>query len=404
LKRVVVRTFGTFQDRNFRWFWIGRLSSTGGFQIRNVVRGWLVYSLTGSALALSWVGVGWSAATLVFSLVGGAVSDRLRKRDLLIGGQVLSSALLFGVAMLVSSGMIQVWHLAVSSLLLGGIFSFMMPARQALLADMVSRRVLLNAMALSAVGMALMGMVSSTVGGVLIERLGAGPVYFCVALLYAGTIAAYSRLPGGSRSSLRSLSLRSDVLEGARYVLQQPTLLAMMGLELCRVVFYMPYRTFFPVFASDVFEVGAVGLGLLSGTAAVGGLLGSLAIAGLGDIQRKGQLLLITGGVSGLGVALFAAAPSFQLALVWLLLVNALGNAYMVTRSTLLQTVTDKRMRGRVVSFSRLVWGLMPLGTLPAGAVADAFGVRLTVTVLGVMVVVVFALLALLQPGLRRLE
>jgi MFS family permease len=147
-----------------------------------------------------------------------------------------------------------------------------------------------------------------------------------------------------------------------------------------------------------------MGLGLLSGVAAVGGLLGSLAIAALGDIQWKGPLLLITGGVGGLGLILFARAPSFHLALACLLVVNGSGTAYMVTRSTLLQTMTDRRMRGRVVAFNRLVWGLMPLGTLPAGAMADAFGAPLTITVLGVMVVVVFGLLTVLQPSLRQLQ
>jgi MFS family permease len=403
-RRVLSRTFDAFRDRSFRWFWMGRLGATAAFQVRNVVRGWLVYNLSGSALALSWVGVGWSAATLVFSPVGGAVSDRIRKRDLLVWCQAVATLLLFGVALLISSGMIRIWHLAFSSLVLGVIFSFTMPAREALLAEMVPRRVLLNAMALSAVGMALMGMVSSTAGGVLIERYGAGVVYFCVAALYAVTAGAYLKLPATEGSSPGSVSLRSDMIDGARYVFRHPTLLGMMALELCRVIFYMPYATFYPVFASDVFHVGAVGLGLLSGAAAVGGLLGSLTMAAVGDIQWKGRLLLITGVVGGVGLILFALAPSFELALGCLVIVSAAGNAYMVTRSTLLQTVADRRMRGRVVSFSRLVWGLMPLGTLPAGAAADAFGVRLTVTLEGVMVVLVFVLLALVQPGLRKLR
>jgi len=401
---LVARTFAAFRDRNFRWFWFGRLSGTGAFQIRNVVRGWLVYQLTGSALALSWVGVGWSIATLVFSLVGGVVSDRIRKRDVLLGGQAFSSAIILGVALLVSSEMIRVWHLALSSLLLGGVFSFMMPARQALLSEIISRKVLLNAMALSAVGMALMGMVSSTIGGLLIESVGAGAVYFLVASLYFATIWMYFKLPNPEGALPGRVSLRSDLVEGTRYILRHPDLLALMGLELCRVIFYMPYQTFLPVFASDVFHVGAVGLGLLSGTASAGGLVGSLAIAALGDVRWKGQLLLATGGIAGLGLIIFAQSPSFLLALACLLVVNAASNAYMVTRSTLLQTMTDRWMRGRVVSFFRLIWGLMPLGTLPAGALADAVGAPLMVTLEGVAVALVFILLALSQPGLRRLR
>ena len=404
MNRLVIRTFSAFRDRNFLWFWFGRLGSTAAFQIRNVVRGWLVYNLTGSALALSWVGAGWSVATLVFSLVGGAVSDRIRKRDLLIGGQALFAMVLFSVGLLISSGMIQLWHLAASSLLLGGFFAFMMPTRQALLSEMIPRKMLLNAMALSVLGMSLMGIISSTIGGFLIEGIGAAPVYYLITLLYIITVWIYTRLPSTDGGSLRSTSIQSDLVEGIRYALRQPALLGLMILELCRVIFYMPYRTFFPVFASDVFEVGAVGLGLLSGVSSVGGLLGSLGIAALGDIQWKGQLLLVTGGLSGVGLILFAQAPSFPLALACLLVINLAGNAYMVTRSTLLQTMTDRRMRGRVVSISRLVWGLMPLGTIPAGALADAIGVRLTVTLLGGIVILTTLLLTLLKPDLRRLQ
>ena len=183
-----------------------------------------------------------------------------------------------------------------------------------------------------------------------------------------------------------------------------PELMAMLSLELVRVIFYMPYMTLLPVFAADVFNVGASGLGLLRGASSLGGMLGSLGIASLGDVRRKGLLLLGSGMLSGAGLILLGQSPSLPVAMIAMLLLTVMSNAYMVTRSTLVQSVSSPRMRGRVAGFSRLIFGLMPLGDLPAGALTDAVGAPLTVTLLGVAVVVSFLLIGLLQPRLRNLE
>ncbi|MFH1084519.1 MAG: MFS transporter, partial [Chloroflexota bacterium] len=108
-------TFQSLRNRNFRWLWLGSLASSGTFQLGTVAQGWLVYELTGSAFALGWVGAGWSISSLVLSLYGGAISDRVEKRDLLLwtrGAMILNS---LAIAALISSGAIQVWHLAASS-------------------------------------------------------------------------------------------------------------------------------------------------------------------------------------------------------------------------------------------------------------------------------------------------
>jgi MFS family permease len=178
----------------------------------------------------------------------------------------------------------------------------------------------------------------------------------------------------------------------------------MLSLEVARVVLFMPYMTLLPVFAADVFSTGAVGLGLLQGGSSLGGMLGSLIVASLGDVRRKGLLLLGSGMLAGVGLILLGQAPSFVAALVALLLATLMSSAYMVTRSTLVQSLSSPRMRGRMAGFSHLIFGLMPLGNLPAGALADAIGAPLTVTLQGLVIVAVFLLIGLLQPRLRRLQ
>lgn len=402
--RALSRTFDAFRNRWYRWFWAGRAMGSIAFRIRPVVRGWLIYDLTGSALALSAVSASWGVATFLFSLPGGALCDRFNRRTLVILGQAGAAALFLSVALLIFSGAIQVWHLAVSSFAMGLVFAFIIPARTALLSDLLPRQALLNAMALTMVGMGLMGVFASTLGGVLLAEIGAGPVYVFMGLLYVGAMGLYLRVPSPEQREARGTSIRGDLVEGGRYVRTKPELISLMGLELARVLLYMPYMTLLPVFAEDVFDSGAVGLGLLRGASSLGGMLGSLFVASLGDVRHKGLLLLGSGMLAGVGLIGLGQAPSLIMGMVAMLLATIVSNAYMVTRSTLVQTVSSPRMRGRVAGFSRLIFGLMPLGGLPLGALTDAVGVRLTVTLQGVAVVAVFLLIGLAQPRLRTLE
>lgn len=124
-----------------------------------------MYSLTGSALALSWVNASWSVATFLLSLIGGTVSDRVNKRKLLTSAQAIGGAIPLGVAVLIFSGAIRVWHLALSTFLLGVLFSFVIPSRRALLTELMPRKALMNAMALSTVSMSLTRIFSSGVSG-----------------------------------------------------------------------------------------------------------------------------------------------------------------------------------------------------------------------------------------------
>lgn len=402
--RTLSQTFDAFRLCWYRWFWSARALGAIAFRFRAVVRGWLIYNLTGSAFALSAVSAAWGVSTFLFSAPGGTISDRFNRRNLIIVGQAIVAGAFLIISLLIFSGGIRVWHLAASSLVMGLVFSFVIPARTALLSDLMPQEALLNAMALSMVGMGLMGVLASSVSGVLVEEVGAGTVYVIMGLLYVVAIGVYLKVPSPEQGERRRSSIGVDLVEGSRYVRTKPELMAIFGLELVRVILYMPYMTLLPVFAADVYDSGAVGLGLLRGASSLGGMLGSLIIASLGDVRRKGLLLLGSGALTGVGLILLGQAPSFAVALVALLLVTVMSNAYMVTRSTLVQTVSSPRMRGRVAGFSRLIFGLMPLGDLPVGALTDAIGAPLTVTLQGMAVVAVFLLIGLTQPRLRRLE
>jgi hypothetical protein len=170
---------------------------------------------------------------------------------------------------------------------------------------------------------------------------------------------------------------------------------------LTRVLFFQ-YTMLLPLSAGEVFLTGGVGLGLLRAARGVGSVIGSLITAWRGGTQSRFGLLLGSGALAGVALILFGQTRSFALALVALSVVAVGEYVYMITRSTLLQSVPDERMRGRMVGFRRLVWGLRPLGAIPAGAVADAIGPGLTATLEGAIVLALFGAAALGRGWVRR--
>ena len=398
------RTFEALESRPFRWLWVGRLATTGTFQMGTVVQGWLVYHLTGSAFALGWVASGWSVATLLLSPYGGVVADRLDKRSLMLwtrAGMLLNS---LAIALLISVDLIRVWHLAASSFLTGIFIAFLMPAQQSMISELVPEHVLMNAISLDSLGMGLMGIVAASLAGMLIDSVGAQGVYYLMAAMYAVAVYTISRLPKAEPQATEHASFWVDIIEGIRYLRRAPLLLLLIGLGLVRVFFVMPYITLLPAFARENWGLDASGLGLLQASGAVGALVASLIACYLGDIRGKGRLLL--GASLGLGfcLALYVTMPWLLAVIMFLALAGALSNLYLVLSNTLILSHTDEAYRGRVLSVAMMEWGLSPLGTIPAGAMADRVGVPWVVVVQGMVVAAISALVAILKPEMRRMD
>jgi MFS family permease len=398
------RTFEALESRPFRWLWLGRLATTGTFQMGTVVQGWLVYHLTGSAFALGWVASGWSVATLLLSPYGGVVADRLDKRGLMLWnrtGMLLNS---LAIALLVSLDLIRVWHLAASSFLTGIFIAFLMPAQQAMITELVPERALMNAISLDSLGMGLMGIVAASSAGLLIDSVGAEGVYYLMAGMYAIAVYTLSRLPKSAARTTEHGSLWIDIAEGIRYLRGESLLLLLIGLGLVRVFFVMPYVTLLPAFARENWGLDASGLGLLQSAGAAGALVASLIACYLGDIRGKGRLLLGASLGLGLCLALYVTMPWLPAVFLFLGVAGALGNLYLVLSNTLILSYTDEAYRGRVLSVAMMEWGLSPLGTIPAGAAADRVGVPWVVGVQGMIVVTITALVAILKPEMRRMD
>ncbi len=397
-------TFDSLRKRDFRWLWLGRVISSATFSMGTVAQGWLVYELTGSGAALAWVNSGWGISILCLSLFGGVLSDRVEKRSILLWARLASMLQVLALGLLIGGGFVRIWLLMASSLLSGVFFSIMMPAQQAITAELVDRETLLNAISLNSIGMGVMGALTSSAAGFLIQYFGVASVYYAIAALNLVTAFTVLKLPSSGRTVSPSRSVWRDLFGGLDYIRRRPTLVIILLLVLVRVFFGMPYRTLMPKFATDVMGFDAAGLGLLMAGPGVGSLISSLTVASLGDFRRKGRLLLVTGVILGVSLALFVNAPALPLVFLFLVLVGATSNACMVLNNTLWQPNVEDRFRGRVMSVDMLMWGRSPVGTNPAGAGSDLIGVRFVVTMQGVLCAAAFLSFAMFRRDIKRME
>ena len=398
------RTFQALENRHFLWLWLGRLATSATMQMSTVAQGWLVYRLTDSAFALGWVGAGWSISSLVLSLPAGAITDRVEKRTLLLWMRVLMGINSLVIAILVSLDLIQVWHLAASSFVTGITFAFLMPAQQSLISDLVDRDTLLNAVSLNSVGMGIMGIVCALLAGVMIESIGVASVYYSMAFLYILAVLTLTKLPLIGARSDSTKSVWGDLIDGTRYLKGSSTLMILLGLGLVRVLFVMPYRTLLPAFAQDNMGFDASGLGALMSATSIGTLISAVILCSRGDMQGKGRILLIAGIVVGVALIAFVGIPIPLVTFAMIALVGAANNYCMVLNNTLLQAHSDSAYRGRVLSVYMMMWGLTPLGTLPAGAIADKIGVPWVVVAQGTLVILLFGLVAWKRRDLQTLD
>jgi MFS family permease len=388
----------------FRWFILGRVAGSPTGQMRQVVQGWLVYQMTGSALALGWVSTARALVMVALAPFGGVLSDRFEKRFIMLAARVILAISSFGIAALIWLDALRPWHIAVSSMLDGMAFSILSPAMQTIVSELVDRDTLLNAVSLASVFEGLTAIVGATMAGFLIESVGADSVYLGMGLLFCLVGYTIFRLPPGQTTRADNGSVVADLLDGLRYLRASPVLMAIVGLSVASFVLAQPYNAFLPAFAGDELGLDATGLGLLTSLMGVGTLLMSLIMASLGDTRHKGSLLLVAGIAVGVCLLLIVSMPFLPGVYLFVMLQAGFSNMGRVMMRTLSQSYSEANYRGRVTSVVTTLSSLSRLSTLPAGALADRFGVPLVVGVLAALLIAVYLAMGLSMPRIRKLR
>ena len=403
------RTFDSLGVPSYRNLWIGFLLQMGAMQMLMLTGGYYVYELTGSQSLLGLVVASSALPAVTLSLFGGVVADRLEKKRVIQVGQVVSLAVAIFVAVSITTGTITWMHLLAASFMQGSVMPLMMPARQALIPQLVGMERLTNAVALNSMVMSLTTMAAPALAGRLIADLGVESVYYVIAgmyvlaVLFTGLLPKVVTPPRGRRTTVLG-----DIRDGFKYVLDNRVILVLLVLSFSTMIFAMPIRFILPIFAKDVFMVEADGLGTLLSAMGVGALGGTLVIAFIGKVSRRGLALAASGILSGLVLLSFAAtshlAPVFTTGLAILVVVGVIQAARMTLTSSLMMEYTGQEYRGRVMSIFGLNMGLMPAGVLPITLVAERLGAPLALGIMAGILIVVAIVILIASPRLRQLQ
>jgi len=361
--------------------------------------------MTDSPFLLGIVTAAWALPTLILGPFSGVITDRVEKRNIIIANQTATVLIALAVTILIVTNAIQLWHLLTASLLSGVVFSLNMPARQAIVPELVGQKQLMNAIALNSSGMNATKIAGPALAGILIGFIGIPGVYMIITGCYVVTVGAMLKVPAtGVAARTENTGVISDIAYGFTYVRHHSLVLMLLALEFVINFLGWPYMILMPVFARDVFGVGAAGLGILMSVTGVGALCGSLGLASLGDFRHKGLFLLGLFFLFGVGLVLFANSKVFYVSLFFLLIVGAVATASFALNNTLIQSNIAHKVRGRVMSIYMMTWTAESLGVLPMGALAEARGIPFAVSAAGLLLAISAIVVAILVPRLRQLE
>ncbi len=401
------RSLAAFAYRDYRFLWMTSLFSSAARTVQQISLAWLTFDLTGSALLLGTVLFIYQFPSLFTAPVIGVLVDRLDRRRILIASQSVMALLAVAVAVDILLGYVEPWHLMVFAFVSGFESTIIHVVRQALIPRMVPPHVLMNAISLHTTGFTVTRIGAPFIGGLLIVTLGVGGNFLLQAVLLTGVaIAAFPmRIPPPDAETLRANQepfIRA-LAEGLRYILGHSTLRTLFGVHFLVMFLSMPITNFLPVWAAVVFDMEADGLGLLYTTMGIGALIGTSVLVAAGNVRRKGRLLLVM--AFGLGVGLLALGGSdwFLAAIVALGFIGMVQTVYFAVNATLVQSRIPDGLQGRVMSIYNLSHGMIALGTLALGVLAEMWDIQVVVMVMGIAVMGLVALAVVVLPGIRRL-
>lgn len=419
-----IQTFRALRYRNYRLLWISLVVSSIGTWLQIVSQSLLVLKIThNSPIALGIVSLAQAASFFLFAFIGGSIADQSDKRRFLLVTQSLSLLLALILGLLTITGIIQVWMIVLLAFCSGTVLSFDQPARSSLVPTLVPRGDLMNALSLQSmvfngaafIGPALAGIfievftnIDSNLGGLKNSLFPYAGNFFLNAISFSGVLVVLYLLRLPKEATELSTAKRGPLLAsiGASLsTVRRDTALPWILSGYGALLFFGPSNTLIlPIFATQILHLSPVQLGLLFSAAGLGTIIGSLAVASLGDFRYKGILLLSSLLLWTASLFIFALSHVFWLSLLVLLTFGIAQNGVGATTITLLQTRVPPQMRGRVMSLNTLlIMGVRPLGDFPASGLIALMGGPLTVLLCASIVGVYSLYLLVARPVIRTL-
>jgi MFS family permease len=388
-------TFSALRHRNYRLFWTGMLGSQVGTWMQSTAQSYLVWELTGSALATSLVTLVFSLPSTVLALVGGVLADRVDRRRLIMTTQSVFLLQAVALTALTFTGQIRIWEIYALALVNGIVMAFDSPARQSMLPSLVPREDLSNAVALNSTVFNASRVVGPPIAGLVYAAAGPGWCFAINAISFGAILYALANIQlAPAQSGIVRTHLWDDLREGLGYVRGHTVVRTLLLLVALLGTLAFVYIVLTPVVASRVLGGGARENGYLLGSAGIGATVGALTVATLRP-RRPGRI--IVGFGYSASAALVALAFSRQVVLSMVLTATVAGcvMAVLATCNATIQEYLTDTLRGRIMSIYTLALiGSGPLNAVIAGALGSALGADWAIGISGVAMGVAVAIVA----------
>jgi MFS family permease len=370
--------------------------------MQSVAQSWLVYRLTGSSLLLGLVGFASQIPVFVLSPIGGVVADRSDRRRIVIATQTTFMVLALALAFATLRGTAGVRVVMAVAVLMGIVNAFDVPARQALIVELVPPDDMLNAIALNSSMVNSARILGPAIAGVTVAAVGEGWCFLGNGASYLAVLAGLlamrlpSRVRGAPASGLDSLR------EGFGFVARTAPIRALLLLLGLVSLTGMPYTVLMPIFADQILHGGPQSLGLLMGSSGVGALTGTLLLAARRRLRGLGRWVTFAALGFGTSMCLFALSRSLWLSAALLVPVGFSMMLQMAASNTLIQAMVPDHLRGRVLAvYAMMFMGMAPIGALLAGALASRIGAPSTVGLGGILCIAGSLVFGRLWPAMR---
>ena len=398
------RVFKAFQYRDFRLMWIGACTSSIGSWMQIMAQAWLVYGLShNSAFLLGLDAFLGSIPIFLFSLVGGVMADRFDRRHVLLISQYIQMADASILTVLVFTHTVHVWHVLLLSFISGLGQAFGGPAYQALIPTLVKKEDMPNAIALNSIQFNVARIIGPTLGGLAMAHLGNAWCFGLNALSFLAPVITLIMVRTRFSPEKTTDSILTSMKQGIRYIRRQEGMQALMVLAFCMTALGIPMLTFLPVFVrrfhgdTSIYTIFLVCSGL-------GSIAGSLSVAALGNIRRKGRLALCMLICLGAGICGFALSPSVAVSGLMLFFSGASLIGVFAMVSSVVQLIVANEMRGRVMSVYNFAFrGGMPFGNLLTGWLVPMYTAPVVLAVNGVVLMLVGVYFLLAQRRMAAL-
>ncbi|MGH7872090.1 MAG: MFS transporter [Candidatus Binatia bacterium] len=369
------RPWASLRYTGYRLIFLLSLFATTAQQMRQTQNLYQVYELSGSAVQLGLTGLAQGIPIFALGLFAGTLADFLDRRKLLLITVTGNCLVAVVQGVLTLAGAIQVWHILVGTALTSALNIVLNPTRMSLISHLVPRSHLTNAVSLNSSVSQSSFFFGPMAAGLTLAWLSTGNSYLVNALFYIPAFIAIFRLhpPAIDEGGRERFSLIS-ILGGLRFLFSEPIIFALVLLDFV-IVGVGYYRPLLPIFAKDILHVGPAGYGMLSSAPAIGGVLGTVVILFIGDVERKGQLALWSFLSYALALGIFAVSTNMGLSLFLLAILGLANSLQAVMRQTSFHLLTPDHVRGRAFSvFNMFSQGANSVGAAEIGFTAAMLG------------------------------